>query len=149
MRINTVVRPITEDLFATPGRVLVGQIQTYKSSESNGLTHVLHTTNEGRFTHPTLLDNQIEDPRAARWVNVINKVRSGSSPWRTQWAMRCTRVCVFPVPAPATTKVGRSGASTTAICCGSSVMSSGASSLYQIAPQLLRCSLERSSRVRL
>src|SRR5918997_5180839 len=42
--------------------------------------------------------------RAARRVKVSSRIRSGGTPLFRRWATRHTRVLVFPLPAPATTR---------------------------------------------
>ena len=45
---------------------------------------------------------------AARRGKVSSKMDSGGAPCATRWAMRCTRVLVLPLPAPAMTRSGPS-----------------------------------------
>ena len=56
--------------------------------------------------------------RAARFVNVSSRMRSGGTPFSTKYATRCTSVRVLPVPAAASTSIGPSGAVAAAHCSG-------------------------------
>lgn len=58
---------------------------------------------------------------AALRVKVMRRIWSDVSPWSTSSAIRLMSVWVFPVPAPAKTKVGVGGAMTIARCCGLSL----------------------------
>ena len=59
---------------------------------------------------------------AARRENVSSRIRRGSAPRAISAATRCASVCVFPVPAPAMIRSGRSSASAARRCAGLSSM---------------------------
>jgi hypothetical protein len=54
--------------------------------------------------------------RAALFVNVRRRIRVGSTPSSTSRDTRKVSARVFPLPAPAMTRIGPSGAITTSSC---------------------------------
>ncbi len=53
---------------------------------------------------------------AARFVNVKANTDEAREPLSTKWATRRVKTRVFPVPGPATTRIGSVDASTAALC---------------------------------